>query len=626
MGLLSSLQNAVSGLNVSQASLDIVSRNVANKATPGYHRREVTQQETSATGITAGAARTVSINRMLDTMLQKQIRTETSGASFAATRADYLSRLDGLYGQPGSGVGLNESFSKLNSSLGLLAADPASVSARNDVLAKAQNMTSTLNGLSADIQQMRGELEARIANDVVSVNGLLAGLQQTTQQLRNTNDDATRAGLLDQRDKFVDELAGYMDIQTSGSDGDFTVYTTSGVQLFGAGRGLKLAFDERYSVSADSLFNTDPAISGVGDLFVLDAGGGRVSLTGNGLLRSGSFAAMIELRDKAFVEAQGQLDEFAAALTTTLGDKTIAGTAATAGAATGFDLDLAALQSGNVISLEYTNVGTGAKTRVSFIKVNDPTALPLAAGATADPTDVEFGIDFSGGVGAAITAIGTALGAGFTVSNPAGSTLRILDDGAGNTRNVDALSARATNTALTGQGTELPFFVDGSAGNGVYTGSFDGGVPQKRGYAAGIKVNADLIADPSRLVVMQTTPTTTGSGDNTRPNFLRDQLKSAVVDFSPSSSLTGARVRYQTTAGQYLDRVIATQTQAASTAKTLSEGQDVVVSSLQERVADQSGVNIDKELSDLIELQNIYSANARMVSAVKDMFDILMRI
>jgi flagellar hook-associated protein 1 len=626
MGLLSSLQNAVSGLNVSQASLDIVSRNVANKATPGYHRREVTQQETSATGISAGAARTVSINRMLDSMLQKQVRTETSGARYAATRADYLSRLDGLYGQPGSGVGLNESFSKLNASLGLLAADPASASTRNDVLAKAQSLTSTLNGLSADIQQMRGELEARIANDVASVNGLLEGLQRTTQQLRSTKDDATRAGLLDQRDKYVDELAGYMDIQTSGSDGDFSVYTNSGVQLFGAGRGLKIGFDERYSVSADSLYNSDPTKSGVGDLFVLDAAGGRVSLTGTGLLRSGSLAAMLDLRDKTLVEAQGQLDEFAAALATSLGDKTVSGTAATAGAATGFDLDLAALQNGNVISLDYTNVSTGVKSRVSFIKVSDPTALPLPAGATADPTDTEFGIDFSGGIGAAITAIGTALGAGFTVSNPSASTLRILDDGAGNTRNVDALFARATNTALTGQGTEIPFFVDGTAGNTVYTGSFEGGVPQKRGFAGGIKVNPNLITDPSRLVVMQTTPTTTGSGDTTRPNFLRDQLKSAIVDFSPSTSLTGAKVRYATTAGQYLDRVIATQTQAASTAKTLSEGQDVVVASLQERVSDQSGVNIDKELSDLIELQNIYSANARMVSAVKDMFDILMRI
>jgi flagellar hook-associated protein 1 FlgK len=39
-----------------------------------------------------------------------------------------------------------------------------------------------------------------------------------------------------------------------------------------------------------------------------------------------------------------------------------------------------------------------------------------------------------------------------------------------------------------------------------------------------------------------------------------------------------------------------------------------------------SGVNSDEELSNLIEIQNIYSANARIVSVVKDLFDTLMRI
>ena len=51
--------------------------------------------------------------------------------------------------------------------------------------------------------------------------------------------------------------------------------------------------------------------------------------------------------------------------------------------------------------------------------------------------------------------------------------------------------------------------------------------------------------------------------------------------------------------------------QAANAATNLQQGQDTVLSALQQRFNDQSGVNIDTEMSNLIALQNAYSANAR---------------
>lgn len=631
MGLLSSLQNAVSGLTVNQAQMSLISRNVANAGTVGYTRRVLTTQETSALGITAGAVREVSVNRVLDQLLQKQMRTESGGASYSAELADYLKRVDSLFGQPGSDAGINTIFSKFSTAIQTLATDPASSTARQNALVNAQSLASTLNTLSENVQLMRGEIEAKIADQAEEVNTLLEGIGQTTKKLNEISDSATRQGLLDERDKYIDKLSTYFDLRVfDNGTGNFNIYTSAGGPLFIEGRNLKLQFDERFAVSADSLYNQNAAQSGLGHLMITDPIGGAVDLNRNGLIKSGSFAALFELRDNILVETQAQLDEFAAALATSLGDRTISGTAATVGAQTGFDLDLNALQSGNVVTLEYTQQPAGTKQKVSLIAVNDPTALPLAAGATADPNDIEFGIDFSGGMAAAIAAIGTALasapgGAGFTVNNLGAGVIQVLDDGAGNTLDVNKLSARATVTALTDQGTALPFFVDGNAGSQIYTGSFDTG-PQKRGFSTGIRVNPALLADPSRLVVYQTVPSTTSTGDPTRPSFLRDQIQSWETDFTPAISLTGSTAVYHGTAGQFLDRVIATQSQAASNARSLADGQEVVLSTLRERAADVSGVNTDQELSDLVQVQNIYAANARIVAAVRDMFDALLRI
>ena len=76
----------------------------------------------------------------------------------------------------------------------------------------------------------------------------------------------------------------------------------------------------------------------------------------------------------------------------------------------------------------------------------------------------------------------------------------------------------------------------------------------------------------------------------------------------------------------FLRQVISVQGQNADAASNLKQGQDVVQSALQQRFNDASGVNIDQEMANLLTLQNSYAANARVLSAVKDMIDTLMKI
>ena len=50
------------------------------------------------------------------------------------------------------------------------------------------------------------------------------------------------------------------------------------------------------------------------------------------------------------------------------------------------------------------------------------------------------------------------------------------------------------------------------------------------------------------------------------------------------------------------------------------------LATVEERYAAKSGVNIDQELAQLVQLQTAYSANARVITAVKEMMDLLLRI
>jgi flagellar hook-associated protein 1 FlgK len=235
-----------------------------------------------------------------------------------------------------------------------------------------------------------------------------------------------------------------------------------------------------------------------------------------------------------------------------------------------------------------------------------------------------LGVDFSGGFAAAIAAIDTALGANVTAQLNGASTLEVLDDGAAALSDIDGLSVRITASGLTDQGLGLPFFTDSARQPEIYSESLEGG-PQKRGFAARIVVNAALLADPSRLVVSSTSPLTQ-SGDSTRPLDLEKRLNDNPALFSPNSSIGSASVPFKGTIGEFIQRVIDFQGAQAATAERDNQSSTLIVDTLQERFTAETGVNMDEELSRLLILQNSYAANARVLSAVNEMLQLILQI
>ena len=72
-----------------------------------------------------------------------------------------------------------------------------------------------------------------------------------------------------------------------------------------------------------------------------------------------------------------------------------------------------------------------------------------------------IGVNFSGGVGSVVAQLNAALGTDLQFSNPSGTVLQVVNNGAGNV--VNSLSATTTATTLTNGGTPLPMFTDGAS-------------------------------------------------------------------------------------------------------------------------------------------------------------------
>jgi flagellar hook-associated protein 1 FlgK len=376
----------------------------------------------------------------------------------------------------------------------------------------------------------------------------------------------------------------------------------------------QLSFNNAGSLSATSLWSANPSDDSAGTITLTSPSGPTTDLVATNAIQSGQIGAYLQMRDTILPQAQNQLDDMANQMSQALSNQTTAGTAVTSGSQSGYSVDIGSLSAGNSIQLTYTNAQNVQQT-VTIVALGAGGTLPAQTSGTNSQT---VGVDLSAGMSSVVAQLNAALGSNLQFSNPSGTVLQVLNAGSGNT--VNSLSATSTATSLTSGSAQLPLFTDG---DNPITGAITADGSQTTGLAGRIEVNPALVNSPSSLVAYAST---TASGDATRPNFILNQMTQATLTFSADTGLGSATSPYSGTLTQYMSQVMSQQSQAATAATNLQQGQDSVVSALQQRFNDQSGVNIDTEMSNLIALQNAYGANARVMTTVEQMMQTLLQI
>jgi flagellar hook-associated protein 1 FlgK len=617
MSLTQSIGTSLAGLNAAQQGLSVVSGNIANANTPSYVDETADQVETGSGGAFGSSVDVVGVNRNLNALVQSQLWTETSGGSYADAKASLYQQLQQVYGTPGTAGAFDTAYNNFTSALQTLSTSPSDYSAQTGVVSAAQQLTQNLNSMSSGIQQLRTQAEQNISSAVTQANQAMQTIAQLNQQLSSASpQDSATATLEDQRDAAITQLTQLMNVNVvKNSNDQVSIFTSSGQQLVGE-QASTLTFDDRGSLSANDLWNADPSKDQAGTITLQAPDGTTTDLLANNSIQSGQIAAYVQARDQILPQAQSQLDELAAQMSEALSNQTTNGTAITSGSQSGFSADISGILPGNSLQVTYTD-SSNVQHTVNIVRVDDPSALPLA-NTSSNPNDQTIGVNFSNGLGSAVSQLNAALGSNlqFSIS---GSTLSVLNSPS-LTSTVNAVSTTTTATALANGSTQLPLFTDGST---PISGSITALGSQDVGLAGRITVNGAVVADPQSLTVYSPT---TSVGDSTRANFLLSQLTTTQLTFSPTSGIGSSTAPFSGTVPDFMSQIISQQSQAASAATSLQQGQDVVVNALQQRFNNDSGVNVDTELSNLISLQQSYQANARVMTTVQAMMTTLMQI
>ncbi len=317
LGLFGTLNLGARSLQAQQQAVEVTGQNLANVNNPAYARQRVLIQTSPAIDTTIGlqgtGADVVAIQQLRDTLVDRQITSETSvGGYWNAQQTalqDAQSSLGEQLGNSATGTGATSSSSAAGTPQGLstglgnlfnafqsLSAAPSSMTERQLVVNQAQTLATDLNQTSQQLTNLRGLLNNSITSDVASANQLLTGIASLNQQI--TTAEASTGGvandLRDLRQQKLESLAKLVNVDASTApDGS-----------------LNVSIGGHLLVSGQQTLDT---------LQTYDAGGGQVlvraATSGAALtITGGSIGGHIDARDGALAATQTSLNTLAGQL------------------------------------------------------------------------------------------------------------------------------------------------------------------------------------------------------------------------------------------------------------------------------------------------------------------------
>ncbi len=597
MSLGLALQSAISSLQLNQRAMTVTSSNIANVNTRGYTRK-IQGQESRILGGLGTGVRDNGITRRVDQFLIKDIRRESSLFGALAYRTEILRQTQDFFGTPSSNTGINAAINQLGTALSALSINPDDNVAQLDFLTYAQETARQVRFMNTELQGLRSTVDQEINDTVNSINTLLNQIHDLNVQISQGRAGGNPTPELDDiRDTYVEDLSELINVSTLENP-------TGSLSIIIGGVVVVDQVVKEFSYSPQSSVAPGTTFS-------------NITLTGftdaSPFITNGRLSEQLALRDTTLPNMAAQLDTLARTVFDEMNAIHNLGTSfpppsSLTGSVGGFT-------GAEVIGATTTGVLRVAVTDANGDIIDDGTGNPAYR-------DIDLG---ALGAGATITDVVNAINAVpyntlLTASINADGQLQIV--GAGTNR-IALTEVTAVDFAGSNQGFSHYFGL-----NDLFTADTAAVSTDEGAFAGSLNVSAFLQNDPQRVA---STRLGTGTyiigdnaisiGDGSNALALADKLGENLA-FAASGGLP---TMSRTLAG-YASAIITDSANKVAKAETDMDVQRTVVENLIFRLKEDSGVDIDQELSQMIEYENAYNASARVISTIQRMFDELERI
>ncbi|CAE6801600.1 flagellar hook-associated protein FlgK [Paraburkholderia nemoris] len=647
----------LSGLNAAQWGLTTTGQNISNASTPGYTIETPVYAETggqyTGSGFLPQGVSTVTVTRQYSQYLTTELNNAQSSGSSLSAYNTMISQLNNLVGSPTAGIA--SAITSYFTGLQNISNNASSLSTRQGAISGAQTLVNQINAAGQQYDAMRQSVNTQLSNTVSQINSYTQQIAQLNGQISQASTQGQPPNqLMDQRDQAVSNLSQLIGVNVVNSNGSYSVFMGNGQPL----------------VSSTNSYNlgTAPSTGDTSELSVqyLGQAGANPAAAPQNLpdskITGGTLGGLLTFRSQTLDPSEAQLGAIAVSFS------------AQVNAQNGLGITLAGAQGGALFSVGgptvYANTkNTGnASLNVSFANPAQPTtgdytlayngtsytltdnstgsvvgsattlALPINglnfstsgtmnAGdsftveptrgalnsfntATTDPSAIAAAAPVLGAATASNTGTGTisqgSVTAGYTMPN---ATTTLSYNGAG----LSGFPAGSTVTVAGSPPTSYPI---ATAATVVPYSSATGAALTITNPTAGQmnNVSVTISGAPAAGDTFTIGPNTGASNDG-RNALALSNLSAAKALAGGTVTLTGAYANYVNQIGNQTNQI-----QTSSTAQTALVTQ---ITTAQQSV---SGVNINEEAANLLQYQQLYQANSKVIQTAQTLFQTILGI
>ena len=572
MSLFSSLQMAGNSLQAMQIGLHVVGNNIANANTPGYVRERAIFSPAPVQklgNLTLGLGVEITgIVQNIDKFAEERLRDASGDRASAEVQEKAYRDLEVILDSLGDS-NVSTKLTDFYNAIQLINQKPKEIAHRNLAISAGEELTKSVTSLQRRVSVEHEDLNKRVSQLTSEINTLSEEVRQLNLRIVRIEgggaSGSDAGGLRSQRGLALNRLAEIADVQIN--------ETETGVVNVTVGSQFLVFEGTRREVASENAGE-----AGEVDLRVVFAeDGDEIVLSG------GELGGIFEARDSILGDFLSGLDDFVGALV-----------------------------------YEFNKVYSQGQGAVGFTeltgtyRVDDPNAALNVAGLDFTPKNGEFNLlvrnkkEEEGGTASHtidVDLLGTSGGV---------TTLSSL---AASLNEIDAITAFVSiDNQLVIQSnspSDLEFsFEKDSSGvlaalgiNTFFTGATAGTLGVNKELTTGNTPGAKFAAS---LVGIQYDGTNALQMAGLQDKLLSDQAGQSISDI--------------------YEQIVDATTQGASTTASIAAGLRTFEGTLEADAQSISGVNLDEEAIDMIQLQRAYQASARYIGTLSELLDILVNL
>jgi flagellar hook-associated protein 1 len=631
----------LSGLNAAQWGLTTTGNNISNAATPGYVLEKTTFAESTGQSTSAGyigsGVQTAAVTRQYSQYLTTQVNNTTSSSSAASTYYTMSAQLNNLVGDPTSGIssGISSYFSGLQS----VANNASSTSARQSLISNAQTLADQINAAGQQYDQMRQSVNTQLTSAATQINNYSKQIADLNQQISA----ATAGGqspnqLMDQRDQAITNLSSMIGVSVVQQNGNYNVFIGNGQPLvvgntqYGVQTAtsptdpseLTLAFTPRDSstqTAANTQYLSSADMSGgtVGGLIdfrtnMLDPAQAQLGAIAT------SFAAQVNGQNALGIDLNGKTggDLFTAGSPAVYANVRNKGTGTVSASFTDGTQPPTSDWTVSYDGSSYSVTDTSGKSigsitppatdgTFSGLKISVSGSMQAGDSFTIQPTRASldnFGLATTSG--SAIAAASPAVTSGAT-ANTGSATITSATATKGYSLPTDI--ALTYNSASGGFTSNVAVTVGGTSyavGQNIPYDSSKGMTVSSNG------ISATITGKPSNSDVFNIAANKGGTSDGSNATAMSN-LVSAKTMSGGTDTLTSAYANYVNQIGNQTNQM-----------KSTSTAQTALLSQATTAQASVQGVNLNEEAANLMQYQQLYQANSKVIQIASTLFQTIL--